>query len=328
MNALYHRLETVGISRDYARRYLLPDWWDDEAGSTRSGLTEAALLLSRHTGLPFDGVMGRATLAFPSTTCKFKRRGQTGNQTLCLARSIAGQIASLCSAALPPLPSKRYLATDLRREILQTGRNWVDLPALLAKMWEVGIAVFPLSGLPPGESPDAMVLLQSGRPYVFLTRKYSHSAWYLFVLAHEVGHYMLGHLKGNESLVDHSFETVIPSEDPEEESANRFAIQLITGHPDSRIQSQSGGMSASDLATMAQRLGNEHSIHPGHIILNFAFSAPSQNIWALANAALSHLPTETPGEELVRAHLERNVRWDNMPEDSQEFVRRVTGLEC
>ena len=71
-----------------------------------------------------------------------------------------------------------------------------------------------------------------GGPIIVLTqiRPYGHL---LFDLAHELGHVTLGHTQGGAWVIDAEIDA--DAEDEEEQAANRFALELITGNPDCKI---------------------------------------------------------------------------------------------
>ena len=69
---LYSQLKMVGIPMGYAKK-VLPEWWEDEIGSTDAGLQQAQLYFSRAFNLDISSLQD-ATLApnFQSVEHKFK----------------------------------------------------------------------------------------------------------------------------------------------------------------------------------------------------------------------------------------------------------------
>ena len=64
---------------------------------------------------------------------------------------------------------------------------------------------------------------------IVLCRHTKHAAWLLFILAHELGHLALDHVPNEGVLIDEGLDK--NSTDAEEQQANAFAIELLTGRP-------------------------------------------------------------------------------------------------
>ena len=130
-----------------------------------------------------------------------------------------------------------------------------------------------------------------GRPVIVLCKRDRHTAWLLFILAHELGHIALSHIKDNEVLLD---EDVKDLGDQEEEEANAFAIELLAGDADRRY-SYTGDtwLGAQQLAQLAAEVGARDCVDPGHIVLNYAHTM--NGYWGVANAALDILEPDGGG---------------------------------
>ena len=214
-------------------------------------------------------------------------------------------------------------ASQIREEILGLGERWVSLESLLDYCWMVGIPVIHLADMPSGKRPHGLSAVIGGQPVIVLCKNDQHTAWLLFILAHEIGHIALSHVKDDEVLLD---ENVKILGDLEEEQADAFAIELLTGYADRRYGYSIGPWpNARELAKTATELGYRDSVDPGHIVLNHANS--KSNFWGVANAALDILEPNGGAVELVRAKLGKNLNWDRLAEESAEFIMRIAQAE-
>ncbi len=236
---LYRRLSSFGLTRPFVRENILPSWWDDDLALNPAGYAEALLLLSRHLGLSLASLEDESSPIATRElgTCKFKKTQGTTNDQLALARAMATRIAQLAAEAttkpLCPLPTS---AGQARQEILGQGQKHVSLSNLADYCWQLGIPVIHLAAFPARiKRPDGLAAHVNGRPAIVLCKKRRHPAWSLFVLAHELGHIVLGHVADGTVIID---ETPGENEPDEEESAaNAFALELLTGNANCRVRS-------------------------------------------------------------------------------------------
>jgi|GEM_PF-1539600 len=111
----------------------------------------------------------------------------------------------------------------------------VTLASLVEWTWHRGIPVIPLHGK---GGFCAAVLSIDGTHAVIIKETREHLAYWLFDLAHELGHIALGHVH-DENLVD--VDALSPTgrkgnQDAQEEAANRFALELLLGDADSLVR--------------------------------------------------------------------------------------------
>jgi transcriptional regulator with XRE-family HTH domain/Zn-dependent peptidase ImmA (M78 family) len=107
----------------------------------------------------------------------------------------------------------------------------VTLTSLLAWMWARGIPVLPMLG--KGVF-SAAVWAVDDTPVVVLKEARDLAVFWLFDLAHELGHIARGHIAAG-SLIDvasPTSSTALESDDRQEQEANEFALQLLV--PDYR----------------------------------------------------------------------------------------------
>src|SRR5262249_3747340 len=152
---------------------------------------------------------------------------------------------------------------------------------LIDYCWSLGIPVIHLSSFPNAKRPDGLCASVKGRPVIVLCKKVMRSAWLLFILAHELGHVALGHIEDDGVLIDESMSDNV--KDKEEDDANAFAIELLTGNADERFSSSGRWPNATQLAEVALETGTRLRIDPGHIVLNYAHTMGGP-FWPIANA--------------------------------------------
>jgi hypothetical protein len=326
MTSLYDRLGSLGFPRRYLREVVLPEWWDDEVAHNPAGYAQGLLVLSRNLGLDLASLQnGTAPVGLRNLgPCKFKKTASKRDEELIVARIVTTRVASMAAAAAPK-PSRPFStsAAAIRETILSGPPNWVGLAELIEYCWSVGVPVLHVPTFPEGaRKMDGMAWVQSGRKAIVLCKNCMHSAWLLFILAHELGHIARGHLGGDGALVDEEVDQ--QGADKEEQEANAFALELLTGNPTCEIVPVGEGVSAGSLVTSALQLGMAERIDPGHIVLNCAHQAKGP-YFALANAALNLLEPngDAPGviHKRMLAYLDRSA----IPEETFEFILRATG---
>jgi transcriptional regulator with XRE-family HTH domain len=117
---------------------------------------------------------------------------------------------------IPPKPA-------VVRSEIQAEHGDVTLPSLLAWTWDRGVPVLPMSGR--GVFSAAVWAFENG-PIIVLKEARDLAVFWLFDLAHELGHLAHGHVD-DESLVDVASPTAFGSDDQQEKEANDFALNLL-----------------------------------------------------------------------------------------------------
>jgi Zn-dependent peptidase ImmA (M78 family) len=330
MKALYERLKDIGLTPSTVRDTFLPDWWCDEFEQREGAVFEAAAYIARHTGLAFDRLIDETqelSLTQGSGIC-FKKRQGTNESALAIASCVAEQITKLVTyACRPDYQSVAGLSAQaIRAEILEK-HQWVTLEGLLDFCWGHGLPVVHLRNLPKGKEInkfDGIAGIFEGRPAIATGIKHNSWAWMAFIVAHELGHIALGHVREGQWLVD---EKIAPSEndDQQEREADRFAIELIYGSlsPDySRLK----GVYPSKLAKSAECEGLRAQVNPASIVLNYAWYTQE---WRKAQEAIKTLEKGTlQATDLINSYLEKGLDWDLLSDDNCEYVERIVGLDA
>jgi Zn-dependent peptidase ImmA (M78 family) len=324
MTQLYSRLGSLGFPRKYLREIVLPSWWDDEIAHNPAGYTEGLLLLSRNLGLDLSSMQNGAVPVGLRNLgpCKFKKSAMTSDEELMLARIVATRTVELISVAVP-VPAKLLLtsATEIRQLIIRAGAPWVNLASLVDYCWSVGLPVLHVSDFPPkAKKMDGLAYARSGRSAIVLCKNTQYSAWLLFILAHELGHIVRGHINSDGVLINEQVDR--NSTDAEEKVANAFALELLTGNHQSQVFAV-GPVSARALAKAAYQAGVHEQINPGHIVLNYAYQMGSDG-FAVANAASKQLEPHADAIGLVRSRMLAHLDKTRLSEDIYEFILQIT----
>jgi transcriptional regulator with XRE-family HTH domain len=136
-----------------------------------------------------------------------------------LASTVVHITAGMATRAPGPVPPSD--AVRLRSDVSDSS-GVVTLPSLLRWSWTSGVAVLPMLGK-GGFAASAWRI--DDRPVVVLKRAYAEGAYWLFDLAHELGHVALGHL--DDAAVVDVKAPLSRTTDPQEQAANRWALDLL-----------------------------------------------------------------------------------------------------
>lgn len=329
---LVTRLRTIGLTKAQVGA-LMPQWWDAAAAATGAGAWEFALMISRRLGLDAVALAQgevRALGAVPSP--RFKHTVRVSPEDLGPASRIAAALAKAVVSAMPSRPDVALprSAADVRASLLASGAERIDFDNLLAFAWRHGIAVIPLPNLPNGvKKMDAAALRVDGKPVIVISRRNSSKAWLSFILAHELGHILLGHVPENGAIVEGSIQDTAAFEaesqlDEQEREANAFAHALLGGEAMDAVVSR-WPILASETALVDAALTAAPALRvaPGQLILRFAFLSGR---WGQAATALGFLSEDFNAQGALVARLAQEIDTAELGEDMQDFVEKVTGI--
>ncbi len=323
MRQLYKKLQGVGYTKPYIHS-LLPEWWDDAIANTPAGLQQTSLLLGRLFSVQPETLWSadaEPVLAIPDGR-KFKQRADTESHQLDIACALARSAARLVLKAFKPEFKTGFYpdAAELRQRLL-AGKPWIGFQELLAHCLKSGIPVIFLNHFPGKAKKMAGVSFEhEGRPIIVLTqlKPYGHL---LFDLAHELGHISLRHTQGGTWVIDAEIDS--DAEDEDEQAANRFALELLTGTPDCKIVPAGRHLYPQQLRNAAIRYGEAKQIDPLHIVLNYGHTSEQ---WAIATKAVKLIAQDAPTDQsfLVQALLE-TLDLDTLAEDDLAALTRLMG---
>lgn len=332
MPTLYDRLSHLGFPKKFLRETALPDWWDTELEANPEAAVTAAAYISRRLNLDIASLLQpEITPAFKqSCQPKFKTKQGTDIQQLqaaqCMAARVAEMVAYACVPEFQDLPKS---AIEIRDRILAQ-RDFVNLAGLLEFCWNSGIPVVAFHKFPPGQRKfDGMVGYFHNRPAIVLSLKHRSAARLLFILAHELGHLVKGHLQGN-TLVDENVEP--ENTDLEETEASEFALELLLGKIDIGYYTPRN-FSGDALANYAQKISQRDKVDPGVVTLNYAWhkanAAPTKNqkdiAWATASKALKILEGDARATNIINQYIiwPDYLNLEKLDYDSQDYLEFI-----
>jgi transcriptional regulator with XRE-family HTH domain len=208
---LTKRVQRAGVPGEVAKRMA-------SAADPRQ-LTE---LLGRAFGWdPRDLVSNVLSPPVPTARVSLKRRSTTGDESqalVALAEALARRSALAYGGAPGVVPSE----APALREAVAGGASEVTLQMLLAWCWRAGIVVVPMDAA-GAFSAGAWVFGE--QPVVVLKEAPDYKAYWLFALAHELGHLAHGHVtRGGLIDVQRSWEG---QTDRQEDEANAYALDFL-----------------------------------------------------------------------------------------------------
>ena len=331
-DALYKTVKGLGLTRAQARR-LLPSWWSLEIEKQRDGIAELAMHLGRRLSLDVGALLsGQIRPSGAVASIAFKHRAGVESSSMQPASFIASSLVHTIVAAMPTnyekLPAR---AEEIQTYVRQLSGGMVSFDALVDLCWQRGIPVIPLPHLPVGvRKMDGAALQDGNRPAIVIAKRKSSRAWLSFILAHEIAHIALGHLKPGSSIVDVSLQDMATyatesAQDTQETDADAFALQILGGAvAESTIAAWPSRFSPVEIAAAARGAGQKSGIEPGHLVLRFAFKTRR---WAECVTALGFLTEDLDAEgELIRK-LRSHIDIDLVAEDLQDMVMQITGYE-
>lgn len=334
METLYERLSEIGFSEKFVREKALPDWWDEEFEATPGAVVEAAAYVSRRLNLDMISLLkSEATPTFKqSCQAKFKTNPLIENQQVFVAQCMASRVAEMLAyTCVPEFKSLPNSATLVRNEILKN-QQYVNLEGLLVFCWSCGIPVVHFDGFPKTQGVhkfDGMVAFFYERPVIVISLTRRSPAWLLFILAHELGHIIKGHLNNN-AIVD---EKINPdSEDAEEIEASEFAVELLLGKPDIGYDTLHKFIEGQQLATYAQNISDRDNVSPGVVVLNYAWGKINRTaikkdqhriVWATANKALKIIEGDADAPKQINHYARKYLNLDKLDGDSQDYLELV-----
>lgn len=326
---LRRRLKHFGLS-EAAIRAVWPRWWSDDADASVSARAELTFSVARRLGLDPVSLLGHEDEPrfLWRDEARFKHLANEGELELAGITSFGRAVASALVAAAPtPEASGAGLsAQQLRNQVLAADRPYVDLLDLLSLAWAIAVPVVHLRVFPWRQKRmAAMTVAIHARSAILLAKEAVHPPAVAFYLAHELGHLALGHLGDDRIIVDlEDPEARIASGDDDEEiAADRFALELLTGHSEPTVVVTGERPTATRLAAAALERSTQLHIEPGMLAQLFGYSTGD---WRVASGALKVIYEEAkPVWREVNALARRQLQLDLLPDDAAEYLSAVIG---
>jgi hypothetical protein len=320
--SVFRKLNEIGFNTSYVRKHFLPQWWDDEIAETPAGFQEFTGIISKAFQIPSEVLRSSEKLAIKasSVALRYKLPERKTEDDVNIATLLAARLADLAGSAKPQEP---FIAEAFTEAAIRNALQLVNFESLADYCWQHGLPVLPLLHLPRGaKKPDALVIKTPNRPVILIAKNVSHSAWALFILAHEIGHIACGHLKENELVED--IKVNWKGSSALEKEADLFALRIIFGDDDVRTEGDAR-ITPEMLAVWAKRTEEQESVDAGALILNYGFT---NNNYPLANLALKALDdgSAKPLEILARHVRTKSNDW--VLSDQESFMLlSITGAD-
>lgn len=312
-------------------RHFVPDWWDDEAAAEEGGLLELQILLARRLNVALDSLQAVAPKPqFQASTRRFKTVHPEGSTQLAVAAGVGHGVAHvLADACHVPVLEELLPASELRARILKK-YSAVTLDGLCRWLWEHGIPVVHITNWPKQvRRPDAMCVRVGTRPVILVVRKEIAPARLTYLVAHEAGHVMSGHLKAdnNAILVDDTLPVDEQgfAKDNDEKVADNYAMELLGGAAlKAAFQSIGNQYEETKLAAAALKASRGTSLDAGQVILGWARLTEN---WKLAGLAMRYLMTTGAAPVVVNDVAASYLDVDALSSDGVDHIARLTGMQ-
>lgn len=323
----------IGVTAAQVRR-LLPEWWEDEAADDPGGLLELQMLLARRLNVSIDSLQA-ATPApqFHGGIRRFKTIHPEGSDQLMVASALGVAIARLVLSATDVSFDALGTVASIRKHLIADGHA-VTLDRLCSHLWAHGVPVVHMTGWPQGlRRPDAMCMQIEGRPVILIVRKESAAAKLTYLVAHELGHLLAGHLAKaassaqDEVLVDDALPVGEDDavSDREEKAADALALDLLGGKT---LNAASEAIPTSltaplDIVVAALKAVKGRPLDAGQAILGWGRITTN---WKAANGALRYLMTTDVAPVVINDIAAGRVELSSLSADNREHLAQITGL--
>lgn len=322
---LKRRLRQSGYS-DSAILAAWPSWWSEEAEGSISGRIELRFSLARKLGLDPRVLLERDEPIFVwEDEAKFKHLGSESEAERAALSSFGISVGRMVSAATKPTELSLSISAKEFRTAILSNKEFVGLQDLLGICWSHGIPVIHLRVFPlTAKRMCAMSVRIGDRFAILLGKDSNYPAPISFYLAHELGHIALGHLQNGSAVVDLADPLEATCEDDEEErAADRYALELLTGIEEPKIDTDTERFTARQLAANLLKTGRDIHIEPGVLALCFGYTTGN---WAKANLAMKDIyVNKFPAWQSVNGVARSQLDWEMVPDDLMGFLRAVIG---
>jgi hypothetical protein len=328
--ALFSSFRGLGLSAPQVRHFA-PDWWNDEAAMDEGGLLELQILLARRLHVSLESL--QTTTPEPQlreATRRFKTVHPDGSSQLAIAAGVGYGLAQVLASACLALPAIELIAAQELRTKILTSAKATTLDALCRWLWTSGIPTVHIMNWPKQlRRPDAMCVRIGNRPVILVVRHEAAAARLAYLVAHEVGHIMSGHLRSDSNAV--LVDDTLPVDkqgfatDEDEKTADQYAMELLGGRVLLQACMSIGPQSSEvKLAVAALQASKGNGLDAGQVILGWARNTQD---WQTAGLAMRYLMTSQPApvmmNDIATGYLDR----DSLSADGQDHITRLTGME-
>jgi hypothetical protein len=304
-----HRLSKTGFSKEFVRRAILPEWWDERCAEDPSLLQDieirVARFLGRSVAVVGDPGVALAPPSYPAA--QLRRVRDVDRDRLAPAIHAGIRIASAVvrslrdttpgPAVLPSLPVDGLV---WREQIARTGTA-PTLRDIVADLWKRGIPVVPLDLLP---TPffQGMACIVENRPVILLGYKHDEPGRVAFLVAHEAGHIAAGDCAPDQPVVDEEDE--ITDDADVERHADLYATHVLVGDASVPQVEGIGSRDFKDLARQASHIERTAGADASSVIFSWARRTGD---YATATMAVKALYRSTGAQKQLHQLFDRHV---------------------
>ncbi len=304
-SAIYKAASNVGVSKALIKR-VLPSWWEDSLLETSSGFAQFVFLLRHRLGLQFESTGDGVKFHLLPQKRQFKVGSGAEVEKLVRSSLLLGAFARTLIRVFEynelPLELERLV-----KNLSETKLLTLDDALLFCR--QANLPVLYMSSIPSNMARPAGTVFKFRDHFaVILSHKHKIPSAQLFILLHEIGHIVNGHLENGESITDLSIsrlaETLRDEVDEQEIEADQFALDCLRcGVPLNEIISSSTlPSSPSQLAVAAQNVAKKYGVPAGHYILSYGREVSD---WRIAQQALKFIETPDALDILYSHNLEQ-----------------------
>ena len=323
--SLRRHLREVGFTAA-AIRAVWPDWWSSDAESSPSAVAELRYTVARGLGLAPSSLFEGPPRFVWTDQAKFKGLTAVSEQEQSALTSFAVALAKVLLEATPEVTGDiRHVTARQIRLAIQERHGIVRLDDMLAVSWGMGIPVVHLGVFPlNAKRMHAVTAAVKGRYTILLARSPRYPSQDAFTVAHELGHICSGHLSDIGALLESADPARSAPVDDEELTADRFALEVLTGDPDIEVEASQQRFSATALAMAARSEGIERRIDPAILALCLGYTSGK---WRQAMGALKLLEDggiDVPSfvNRVALAYLDLT----RISDEQQSYLRAVVGI--
>jgi len=251
-----------------------------------------------------------------------KRRSNTGDDGQALL-ALAESLARRSALAYSGLPGKIPDDPQTLRTLVADDRAEITLEALVRWCWQTTIVVVPMEAK-GGFSAGAWVI--GDQPVVVLKETPDYMAYWLFALAHELGHLALEHVTDG-GLVDVGRAAWEGQSDDQEKAANRYALDfLVPGWREmlDEIKHQSQPDPDGTFKFKAIAAAKARRYNAPLVLLVAAFGLPdvarTESRWG---SAINEAKSEGSAREVVAGEYARHVDLEQLDRLDALLIRAV-----
>lgn len=325
-SSVYRSVLDCGVSRSVLKK-VLPQWWDDALLSSTTGFAQFTHILRNQLGITteFDD-KGEAHFTIGSPSVQYKKRASTELKKL--------QDSTLLAKAAASTVLRVLQYNGINQDGAEIAAQLQSLPNItlentISTLWSLGVPVLYLDGIPNSFTRAAGFAFRVNDAYaIVLGHKHKSPSTQLFILLHEVGHIVSGHLQHDGVIADETLpelgESLRSDRDTQEVEADGFALNVLRKgceithfiRRDGRLQRP------GELALKAKMMQREHGVNAGHYVLSYGRES---NDWLLAQQALRFIET-ADASEVFKSQYAASTEGMSFRRDDAEFLSSIQSL--